>query len=48
MKAAPAFACGSLTVEIVGQNLFETAHREFSAGNEVEQSVYGKTTWRFR
>jgi iron complex outermembrane receptor protein len=38
-------------VSIVGQNLFQGQHIEFASGSalprEIEQSVYGKITWRY-
>jgi iron complex outermembrane receptor protein len=36
-----------MNFEVVGQNLFMSHHVEFSPGNEVERSVYGKVTWDF-
>src|SRR5262249_52477030 len=43
----------NLEFAIVGQNLLDSQHPEFAASlintqpTEVEQSVYGKLTWRF-
>src|SRR5437667_6017660 len=37
-------------LSIAGQNLFRGQHREFAFGpipHEIEQSVYGKVTWRY-
>ena len=36
-----------VNIELVGQNFLMTHHPEFSPGNEVEESVYGKVTWDF-
>ncbi|RJQ65679.1 MAG: TonB-dependent receptor, partial [Desulfobacteraceae bacterium] len=35
-----------LELSLVGQNLFERGHEEFSS-LEVERSIYGKIDWRF-
>ncbi len=40
-------ATDALTFEIVGQNLLNPYHVEFTGGERVERLVYGKTTWRF-
>jgi iron complex outermembrane receptor protein len=46
-------ATANLEFAIVGQSLFERDHPEFSSSfigtplSEVEQSVYGKVTWKF-
>jgi iron complex outermembrane receptor protein len=44
----------NLTLELVGQNLFDDHHREFGTESflktepvEIERSVYGKVTWHF-
>jgi iron complex outermembrane receptor protein len=42
-KASP-----SLTFEVDGQNLTEPTHREFTGGEEVQRSVFGKAIWRMR
>jgi iron complex outermembrane receptor protein len=34
-------------ISLVGQNLHQPHHQEFSGGVEVERSVYGKATWRW-
>ena len=42
-----------LEIAVVGRNLLDPAHPEFSESlvnsqnNEIERSVYGKVTWRF-
>jgi iron complex outermembrane receptor protein len=34
-------------LSIVGQNLHQPHHKEFSGGVEVERSIYGKATWQW-
>jgi iron complex outermembrane receptor protein len=36
-----------LRVAVVGQNLLEDHHREFSDGTELERGVFGKLTWTY-
>jgi iron complex outermembrane recepter protein len=41
-------ATPSIDTEIVGQNLFESSHREYAGAAEVEPSVHAKISWRVR
>jgi len=34
-------------IAVVGQNLLDDKHPEYSEGRQVEQSIYGKVTWKF-
>lgn len=40
-------ASSSVSMELVGRNLFETSHRESNGLSEVEPSVHGKVSCRF-
>ena len=37
----------AIDIALVGQNLLQEHHREFSNGTEIERGVYGRITWQF-
>ena len=37
----------NLELSVVGQNLWDNRHPEFSSAQEIPRSIYGRMTWRF-
>jgi iron complex outermembrane receptor protein len=38
---------GNWELSVVGQNLHQPRHAEFSGGVQIERAVYGKMTWQW-
>jgi iron complex outermembrane receptor protein len=42
-----AWQFNDLELSVVGENLWDKGHPEFSSAQEIPRSFYGKIAWRF-